>query len=182
MSKNEELITRKIVLMGLDNGGKTSILLSLQRNTNLMDYCSLKPTSGYNIQNFKDRGIMFSIWDFGGQEKYRETYLQNLDEYLAQVDKIIFVIDIQDIDRYQIALEYLKKIVEYLVSTNFEGGFSLFLHKFDPKLELLPDYSDETLSLRLYDKLKQIFPPDFRYEIFKTSIYTIFQKRSINLS
>ena len=47
MSKNKNVA--KILIMGLDNSGKTSILLSLQKKVNLLTYYSLKPTKGINI-------------------------------------------------------------------------------------------------------------------------------------
>lgn len=172
---------KKIVLIGLDNGGKTSILLSLQRNTNLLSYFSLNPTQGINIERFKDRGVEFSIWDFGGQEKYRRQYLEKLDEHFQEIDKVIFVIDIQDIDRYQIALEYLGKLVNHLKNNETYPDFSIFLHKFDPGLESDPEFTDEKISNNIVQPLKQLLPPDFKVECFKTSIYTVFQKRPIAL-
>jgi GTPase SAR1 family protein len=146
-----------------------------------MDFCSLKPTSSYNIQTFDERGVKFSLWDFGGQEKFRKEYLENLDEYLAETDKIIFVVDIQDSKRYDLALTYLKQIINYVIKNELDINFSIFLHKFDPNLEKKPDFQEKKLSTTLYDQLKKIIPPDFAYHIFKTSIYTVFQKRPLNL-
>ncbi len=177
-----KIAPKKIVLIGLDNGGKTSILLSLQRDINLLTYYSLQPTQGLNIEKFKDRGVEFSIWDFGGQEQYRQQYLQNLDESFKEVDKIIFVIDIQDIKRYEIALEYLKQIIQHILGKTIKADFSIFLHKFDPGLQNTPEFSDEKLTDNLFKKLKTILPPDFEYNLFKTSIYTVFQKKGFNLS
>jgi len=176
------ITAKKIVLIGLDNGGKTSILLSLQRDINLLSYYSMQPTQGLNIERFKDRGIEFSIWNFGGQEEYRRQYLQKMDENFKEVDKVIFVIDIQDIERYEIALDYLKQIIQYLINHKNKADFSIFLHKFDPNLQNKPEFSEESLSVNLYEKMKTILPPDFKYDLFKTSIYTVFQKRSFTLN
>jgi small GTP-binding protein len=171
---------KKILIMGLDNSGKTSILLSLQRNTNLLSYFTLKPTRGINIVSIEDHGSKFSIWDFGGQEQYRNGYTQQLEEYLRETSKIIYVIDIQDIDRYDKALEYLKIIVDGLKKTGEKISFSIFLHKMDPELEGLEKFSDKTISRTLLVKMDAIIPPDFAYDLFKTSIYTVFQKRPLN--
>ena len=178
LNSNEE--TKKILIMGLDNSGKTSILLSLQRNTNLLSYFTLKPTKGINIVNIEDHGSKFSIWDFGGQEQYRNGYIQRLDEYLRETGKIIYVIDIQDSDRYDKALEYLKIIVDGLQKTGDKISFSVFLHKMDPELEGLERYSDKAISKTLLVKVDAIMPPDFAYDLFKTSIYTVFQKRPLH--
>lgn len=123
--------------MGLDKAGKTSILLSLEKNTNLLSYCSLKPTPGINIVNLEDINSQFSIWDFGGQAQYRADYLENMDKYITGVDKIIFVLDVQDIERYELALQYLKDIVDCIKINEQNIDFSVFLHKFDPNLENL---------------------------------------------
>ncbi len=170
---------KKILIMGLDNSGKTSILLSLQRDTNLMSYYSLRPTRGLNIVNFEDHGTIFNIWDFGGQEQYRKSYLQRFNEYFSGVDKIIFVIDVQDTERYDIALQYLQLIINELQKQEYNVDFSIFLHKFDPNLENHPDFTDEKVTSNLLAKIEKIVPPNFEYHLFKTTIFTIFQKRPI---
>jgi len=168
---------KKIVLIGLDNSGKTSILLSLTKNTNLLSYYSLKPTAGLSIVNYNDdSGATFNIWDFGGQERYRKDYSQKLDEYLG-ADKIIYVIDIQDTQRYDLALSYLKEVVEATQWKNKRNEFSIFLHKFDPGLEQQENFTDESIQRNLLDKIQEIFPPDYHFDVFKTTIYTVFQKK-----
>jgi small GTP-binding protein len=178
-SSNNKRNIKKIVLVGLDNSGKTSILLSLTRNTNLLSYYSLKPTPGLNIVNYSDEeAFKFSIWDMGGQEKYRQEYFQDLDKYL-NADKIIFVIDVQDLDRYDLALYYLAAFVDALEQKNKKVDFSIFLHKFDPSLEDQPNFTDEQIQANLLSRIQAIFPPDYTYDLYKTTIYTVFQKKPI---
>ncbi|MHA1377390.1 MAG: ADP-ribosylation factor-like protein [Candidatus Helarchaeota archaeon] len=169
----------KILLLGLDNSGKTSILLSLRKKTNLLSFCNLKPTPGIKIVNIDDEDSQtcFNIWDCGGQKKYLQTYFEDFSKQFIDVDKVIFVIDVQDIERYDLALDYLEKILRYIKDNNINTNFSIFLHKFDPGLEDLTQYSGETISKRLIDKIKTIIPKNFKYQIFKTTIYTIFQKQ-----
>ena len=169
----------KILLLGLDNAGKTSILLSLRKNTNLLSYIALKPTAGLNIVNLEEGDKIYNIWDFGGQERYRKEYLKNLKKYFDQVDKIIFVIDVQDIDRYELALEYIKDIVEYIKNKGIKVDFSVFFHKFDPNLEKLDQFTEKVISTKLISKIKNIMPSKFNYKIFKTTIFTVFQKQLI---
>jgi small GTP-binding protein len=176
--QNNKRTIKKIILIGLDNSGKTSILLSLTRNSNLLSYYSLKPTTGLNIVNYNDSDAIFNIWDFGGQEQYRKEYLKKLDQYL-DADKIIFVIDIQDTDRYELALSYLAEVVKALLQKNLRIEFSLFLHKFDPGLERQINFSDERIQLNLISKIQKFFPADYPFDVFKTTIYTVFQKKPI---
>ena len=54
----------------------------------------------------------YNIWDFGGQEGYRKEYLDNFEKYLTGANKIIYVIDVQDSTRYDLALEYMENVIK----------------------------------------------------------------------
>ncbi|HUX99962.1 MAG TPA: ADP-ribosylation factor-like protein [Candidatus Deferrimicrobium sp.] len=179
MAQNRKISLKKkfvkILIMGLDNSGKSSILLSLTKTTNLLSYFSLKPTKGINIVKIEDQDTSFNIWDFGGQIEYRSRYLDNFDKYTSEIDQIIFVIDIQDIHRYGEALNYFEEILK-LIPNKKEIQFAIFLHKFDPNIEVLDNYTEEKINANLVNKLEKLIPPEMTYKIFKTTIYTIFQK------
>ncbi len=96
MEKNR----KKVLILGLANSGKTSISLSMQKITNLSSYTSLIPTTEIEISKFDDGNTEYLLWDFGGQEQYRKKYKQNMKEYIAETDEIIYVIDIQDENVY----------------------------------------------------------------------------------
>lgn len=172
---SEENVT-KIVIMGLDNCGKTSILLSLQKKTNILSYFSLKPTQGLNILKLQSEGKDFSVWELGGQVKYRAEYLKDVEKYTLGADRILFVIDVQDVQRYQLALQYLEAMISQLIKTKDRPEISVFLHKFDPGLEEIESFTSEMLSSRLLNRINTIIPSDFEFHIFKTTIFTIFQK------
>ena len=168
----------KILIMGLDNSGKTSILISLSRESNILSYCSVKPTIGVDINNIDTEGLMMSVWDFGGQEKFRNEYLQNFKNYLEGTNKILYVIDVQDIKRYTLALEYFKKILNLLENRENHIELSVFLHKYDPNLDFKEEFKeiDSIVESRLINKLVEIIPSELDYNLFKTSIYTVFDK------
>ncbi len=173
---------KKILLLGVNNGGKTSILLTLRKNCNILSYLSLKPTKKINIEEFKyeSEAQGYSIWDFGGQEQYRDEYIANFDKYVKGADKIIYVIDVQDIPRFEVALNYFSDIVHVLKVMEFKVEFSIFLHKYDPNLKNQEQFKeiDVIINSQLIDKIKQIIPKGFEYNIYKTSIYAIFDKSS----
>ncbi|MFX1295033.1 MAG: ADP-ribosylation factor-like protein [Promethearchaeota archaeon] len=167
----------KILIMGLDNSGKTSILLSLQKEVNLLSYYSLKPTPGINIVTIEKQDTRFHIWEFGGQEQFREDYLQNLGKYIQKANKFIYVIDVQDIDRYEIALQYFAALLKLIKNEDRKTiQLSIFLHKFDPGLEENKKFSFKTISQKLINKISDIIPSSVSYNIFKTTIYTVFEK------
>lgn len=172
---------RKILIIGLENSGKTSVLLSIKEDTNLLSYTSLHPTRGVNIETIETEESQLIIWDMGGQEKYRKDHLNKLDRYLVGTESIIFLIDVQDQEKYNIALEYLEKVIEEIKKNEVSVKFSIFLHKYDPNLAYKKEYKniEEIVNTRLISKIDEIMPSEFDSKIFKTSIYTVFEKMLI---
>lgn len=167
---------KKILIMGLDNSGKTSILLCLRGIKNLLSFYSIKPTKGADVVNFTISNSNYNTWDFGGQEAFREEYLENFDNYITGTNKIIYVIDIQDINRYNLALNYMEEVIKLLQKYKRNIDFSIFLHKFDPDLEQYNKKVTENTVKELMNLIKEKIPPNYNYSIHKTSIYTIFEK------
>ena len=168
----------KIVIMGLDNSGKSSILLSMTPSTNLMSYFSLRPTIGIDITRVDHENQSYTIWEFGGQKQFREDYITNLKKYLEKVDSIIYIIDVQDIKRYDESLDYLKEILQSLKEP-LQINLLVYLHKFDPNLEKSDNFTDEKIDARLITKIKDLVPAELKFNIFRTSIYTLFEKTII---
>ena len=168
----------KILIMGLDNSGKTSILMSLRENTNLLSYFSLKPTKGLSVEEFKNDEQGMVCWDLGGQAQYRKKYLKDFSRYAKETKKIIFVIDVQDTNRYGLALEYLEELIDVLKNSAHFIEISIFLHKYDPNLIKKEEFSDlyQRINTELVDRIKTIIPNTFNYNLFKTTIFTVFEK------
>jgi GTPase SAR1 family protein len=179
MQERNSKNTKKIVLMGLDNSGKTSIVLCLKGVKSLSSFSAIKPTRGFKINKFATLGSKFTIWDFGGQEIFREDYFKNFKTHIKGASKLIYVIDIQDRDRFQISLDYLAAIIMLLRKTKVDPDFSIFLHKFDPDLDIIQKEIKEEVIQTLIKQVEEIIPTDFPYQTFKTSIYTVFQKSVI---
>ena len=176
MQENSSKSTKKIVLMGLDNSGKTSIVLCLKGVKNLSSFSAITPTRGFEINKFRALSSEFNIWDFGGQEKFREDYFKNFEDHIKGASKLIYVIDIQDRERYDISLEYLSEIIKLLRKSKINIDFSLFLHKFDPDMEIIKKEIKEEVIKTLIKQIEDLIPLNFPYQMFKTSIYTVFQK------
>lgn len=173
----------KILILGLDNSGKSSILLSLKENTNIMSFYSLKPTKGVKIESFETEELAMSCWDFGGQEQYRKKHLNKFSEYTDKSDKLIFVIDVQNYNEYDTALDYLKTIIDLLKNEKNYIDISIFLHKFDPNLTKIMNFKDieKIVNDKLINRIVEIIPPNFKFDVFKTTIYTVFEKFSVQL-
>ena len=170
---------RKIVLMGLDNSGKTSIVLSLKGIKNLPAFSAISPTKNHQISKFNLLDTEFRIWDFAGQEQYRKDHLQTFRENLKKTDKFIFVLDIQDVARHDLALDYLSKVSQLLIEHNIKVDFSIFLHKYDPDLGITnPEITEDKIE-EIIKKINMIMNEKLEYDMFKTTIYATFQKLKI---
>jgi len=57
----------RILMVGLDNSGKTTIVLKI----NGEDTSVICPTLGFNIKTIKYQKYSLNIWDVGGQKTIR---------------------------------------------------------------------------------------------------------------
>ena len=109
----------KVLFLGLDNSGKSSILLLLAGKFSLLT--SIKPTLKAKITSqalSSFLGLAVSSWDLGGQRKYREVYLKNKEKYFTEIQTVFFVFDVQEPERFDEALNYLKDIIDIMVDLN----------------------------------------------------------------
>nr|ALS05000.1 ADP-ribosylation factor-like protein 2-like protein [Calanus sinicus] len=78
----------RLLMLGLDNAGKTTIL----KKFNGEDINEIAPTLGFNIKTLDHRGFKLNIWDVGGQKSLR-SYWRN---YFESTDGLIWVVDSAD--------------------------------------------------------------------------------------
>ena len=64
---------RGVLILGLDNAGKTTILYRLHLK-DITDVIATTPTVGSNVEEFKHRSVKLQVWDLGGQQKLRSTW------------------------------------------------------------------------------------------------------------
>ncbi|KAJ8917844.1 hypothetical protein NQ315_010756 [Exocentrus adspersus] len=83
----------RLLLLGLDNAGKTTILKSLASE----DITHITPTAGFNIKSVITDGFKLNVWDIGGQRKIR-PYWKN---YFENTDVLIYVVDSADKKRLE---------------------------------------------------------------------------------
>jgi len=122
----------KIIFLGLDAAGKTSFLLTVDRKYSRL--IGLKPTRGASISTIEALGATISLWDLGGQAKFRERYLSKSNIYLYEADLLFFFIDITNKSRFDESIEYLKNIQERLVHFNQNTPIIYILTKADPDI------------------------------------------------
>jgi len=93
----------KILMIGLDAAGKTSVLYKLKLN----ELVTTIPTIGFNVEHVQYRNLDMTIWDVGGQDKIRPLW----KHYYESADAIIYVVDSNDPDRIEEAAAELHKIL-----------------------------------------------------------------------
>ena len=161
----------KVIVAGLDNAGKTSILTALNKKYDFQkDIVSLTPTIRveYQATEFLKNRIVF--WDMGGQEKYRKLYQEKQDLYFSGTDLLVYIIDIQDIERIETSLMYLDVILQNFKRHRMDIPLIISFHKFDPELSGNEGMIEEIESLREHILKKY---PSFRILFQQTSIYDI---------
>ncbi|MBY8979777.1 MAG: GTP-binding protein [Candidatus Lokiarchaeota archaeon] len=161
----------KVIIAGLDNAGKTSILTALNKKYNFhKDIISLTPTIRveYQATEFLKNRVIF--WDMGGQEKYRKLYQEKQELYFSDTDLLVYVVDIQDPERIETSLAYLDMILKNFKKNKVDVPLIISFHKFDPELSGNEGIIEEIESLKEH-LLKKY--SSFRILFQQTSIYDI---------
>lgn len=94
----------RVLILGLDNAGKTTIL----KKFNGEDIDEISPTLGFSIKTLEYKGFKLNVWDVGGQSTIR-SYWRN---YFEQTDAIVWVVDSSDKRRLGIAKAELEKVLK----------------------------------------------------------------------
>ncbi|XP_040872320.1 uncharacterized protein [Glycine max] len=81
----------RVVMLGLDAAGKTTILYKFH----IGEVLSTVPTIGFNVEKVQYKNVIFTVWDVGGQEKLRPLWRH----YFDNTDGLIYVVDSLDRER-----------------------------------------------------------------------------------
>ncbi|XP_064599573.1 ADP-ribosylation factor-like protein 1 [Liolophura sinensis] len=95
---------RRILILGLDGAGKTTILYRLQ----VGEVVTTIPTIGFNVETVVHKNLKFQVWDLGGQTSIRPYWRC----YYSNTDAIIYVVDSMDRDRIGISKSELFAMFE----------------------------------------------------------------------
>src|SRR6056297_4225093 len=161
MEPESKEMASKILFTGLDNSGKTSIILALQRE--ISQIAMLKPTRQAQRKIFDYLGKQIAEWDLGGQKRYRISFLKEPGRYFDNTSVCIYVIDIQDPKRLGEALSYFSDVIKKFRELELEEvKLHIFFHKMDP--EFVEEQSKVKLTGLIKDlemKIKKILKDEF---------------------
>jgi GTPase SAR1 family protein len=165
----------KIILAGLDNAGKSSMLVALKKMYQFEEEVhQLQPTIRIDRYSRKFLGYEIEFHDMGGQEKYRERYLER-KVYFEETDCLIYLIDITDAKRIPESLKYLGRVLKLFQELNYDASKEILIcfskMDYDQVFAERPEYLVNLINAR-----KQILSTytAFKFEFYSTSIYNIY--------
>ncbi|KAA8579997.1 hypothetical protein FQN60_005532, partial [Etheostoma spectabile] len=147
----------RILILGLDGAGKTTILYRLQ----VGEVVTTIPTIGFNVETVTYRNLKFQVWDLGGQTSIR-FYLADggcANKEKPYVNAVIYVVDSSDRDRMGISKSELVAMLEE--EELKKAILVVFANKQDMDQAMTPTEVANSLGL---PALK-----DRKWQIFKTS-------------
>ncbi|XP_044523641.1 ADP-ribosylation factor-like protein 14 [Gracilinanus agilis] len=88
-SKPSKLRHARVLLLGLDSSGKSTVLYKLKH---IKDFTTF-PTVGFNVEMIElERNVSLTVWDVGGQERMRRLW----GHYCENTDVLVYVVDCVD--------------------------------------------------------------------------------------
>ncbi|XP_068575005.1 putative ADP-ribosylation factor-like protein 5C [Cebidichthys violaceus] len=95
----------KVIIVGLDNAGKTTILYQFLTK----EAVHTSPTIGSNVEEIIVRKTHFLVWDIGGQESLRASWYS----YYGNTEIVIVVVDSTDRERLTLTKEELHRMLAH---------------------------------------------------------------------
>jgi len=160
----------KVVIMGLENGGKTTIVDVL---TNKIENTPLTPPNMYPTRNV-ERSNLFDkntvVWDFGGQELYRNEYLADPETYLSSISYAYYVVNVQDYYRLYSSIMFFMSVFPIIIRNTPDVEIIILFHKMDPKF----DSSKKNLKIKFLDKVESFIQLHKKsLEMYDTTIFDL---------
>ncbi|CAM8980569.1 unnamed protein product [Rhodiola kirilowii] len=133
----------KVLMLGLDNAGKTTILYKLLTG----NVVKTIPTIGFNVEEVQYKKVKFVVWDAGGRERISSLWRH----YFDNLDALIFAVDSTDRERIGTAK------AEFQINVNFpllvNCAILVLANKQDQKGAMTPrEVSEELGLLELKDR------------------------------
>ncbi|GKT14190.1 putative multi-domain containing protein [Aduncisulcus paluster] len=127
----------KLVFLGLDNAGKTTLLNMLVNNST----AAIRPTGHALEEEVRIGRIRFKTFDLGGHETVREAW----SEYYFDASAVVYLVDLADRERIDESRRELHKL---LSSPDLKSKAFLILgNKIDLAGALTPPEAIEALGI-----------------------------------
>ncbi|XP_013385355.1 ADP-ribosylation factor-like protein 6 [Lingula anatina] len=114
----------KVLVVGLDNSGKSTILNHLKPEEAKTDIVA---TVGFKQEVFQTKTLQFTAFDMSGQGRYRSLW----EHYYKECNGIIFVIDSSDKLRMVVAKDELDTLLQHPDIKDKRTPILFFANKMD---------------------------------------------------
>ncbi|MHA2346336.1 MAG: ADP-ribosylation factor-like protein, partial [Candidatus Hodarchaeales archaeon] len=167
MLNSTNIPAKKIVILGLAESGKSTIIKSVIEGvkTDLGERYSA--TINYQRKMIHLCGLEISIFDLGGQTRFLDKFTGELSQFVfSSVDSFIFIIEPLQSAYFSRAKYYLELSLEKLKLFSPQAKIFLFLHKTD----LIPAQNLNIIS----QNLKKYLTSEITYQIryYNTSVFS----------
>jgi small GTP-binding protein len=98
-------ISAKVLVLGLDGAGKTSLSNYLEEGPSNDDP---EPSTAFNTAEKKHKGIAFTMYDVAGGKKSRELW----KHYYEDTDGMVWMVDAADAERFKESSDALAKAMK----------------------------------------------------------------------
>ncbi|MFX1568532.1 MAG: ADP-ribosylation factor-like protein [Promethearchaeota archaeon] len=174
---------KKLLMIGLDAAGKTSILAVIQDKFSIIK--SLLPTRGVKREKLDFFGYPIISWDLGGQVQYREKLYFNRPElFFTEADIMLYVVDSQDSDRIPEAANYFREVLKVFEELHEIPQVLIVLSKADQDARQTLQWQQTVSSIKnKFNSIAEEFK-EFSIDYIDTTIFdrnTIMQMFSIAL-
>jgi GTPase SAR1 family protein len=122
----------KIILMGLAQSGKTTIIKVAAEGYIPQKNAEYSATMDYRRKTYKLFGKDISLFDLGGQKSFLERFVGDLANFIfANLKILVYVVDITQISELSLCQYYLDLAVQNVKKFSPEAKINIFLHKLD---------------------------------------------------
>jgi GTPase SAR1 family protein len=126
----------KIILLGLSNAGKTTLIRHILEGKEFEELENLPPTEGINTNEYRYRRLVeIAIFDCGGQKQFLEGYFSETMErtVFSNVRVFFWVVDVSDKDRLDESRSWFKKAFDSVKKFSPDAKSYVLAHKYDKK-------------------------------------------------
>src|SRR5690349_11399575 len=93
----------KLLVLGLDAAGKTTILYKLKLGEGSAPYTGI----GFSVETIETKAVKIHCWDIGGYEKIRVLW----KHYYPDTQGLVYVLDSNDKERIEETKEELQRLL-----------------------------------------------------------------------
>eukprot|EP00301_Raphidiophrys_heterophryoidea_P004499 c11949_g1_i2.p1 GENE.c11949_g1_i2~~c11949_g1_i2.p1 ORF type:complete len:324 (-),score=70.45 c11949_g1_i2:992-1894(-) len=157
---------KKVLLMGREESGKTSMRSIIFANYLAQDTTRLGPTLDVEHSHVRFLGnLVLNLWDCGGQKAFMENYFESQrDHIFRNVEVLIYVFDISRMNEDD--LNYYSKCLDALLQNSKNAKIFCLVHKMDVVDEDKREQTFRKCESELMERSKPL-----NVQCFQTSIW-----------